>query len=356
MALPLQSPPHSICLLRLSAIGDISHTLPIVRTLQAEWPKTHITWIIGRTEYGLVGDIPDIEFIVFDKSQGWRAYTALYQQLRGRRFDVLLHMQMSIRASIASLLVKTPIRLGFDRKRAKDMQWLFTNHKIAAREREHVVDSFFGFSEALGIKQRHLAWDIPIPKDADDFVRSQLGDKSYIVISPCSSVAYRNWHTQGYAEVALHAIREHGLHVVISGGNTPLERQYAAEISARIDVAGQTKNITNLVSRTSLKQLLALLKRARLVISPDSGPAHLATAVGTKVIGLYACTNPQRAAPYLSKEYVINKYPEATIHFLGKWPDELPWGTRVKSSDAMSMIKSEDAINIMQNCLQGDTA
>jgi heptosyltransferase I len=351
MALPLQSPPHSICLLRLSAIGDISHTLPIVRTLQAAWPDTHITWIIGRTEYGLVGDIPGIEFIVFDKGQGRHAYTALRQQLRGRRFDVLLHMQMSIRASIASLLVKATIRLGFDRMRAKDMQWLFTNHKIEAREREHVLDSFFGFTEALGIKQHVLAWDIPIPQDADDFVQSELGDKPYLVISPCSSVAYRNWHSQGYAEVALHAIREHGLHVVLSGGNTALERQYAAEISARVDAAGEKKNLSNLVSRTNLKQLLALLKRARLLISPDSGPAHLATAVGTQVIGLYACTNPERARPYQSKEYVINKYPEAITKVLGKKPDEVAWGERIKSSSAMGLIKTEDVVSIMRNVL-----
>ena len=151
MALPLTAPPKNLCLLRLSAIGDISHTLPILRTLQAAWPETHITWVIGKREYALIGDIPGVDFIIFDKSRRWAAYKDLYRALRGKRFDVLLHMQMSLRASLASLLIRANIRLGFDRARAGDMQWLFTNHQIAPRTNQHVIDSFFGFTEALGI-------------------------------------------------------------------------------------------------------------------------------------------------------------------------------------------------------------
>ena len=119
------------CILRLSAVGDICHTLPVVRTLQQVWPNTKLTWIIGRLEHSLVGDIPDIEFIIFDKAKGFHAYRELHQQMKGRHFDVLLHMQMSLRASLASLLIPAKIRLGFDKQRANDMQWLFTNARIA---------------------------------------------------------------------------------------------------------------------------------------------------------------------------------------------------------------------------------
>lgn len=175
MALPITNPPRNICLLRLSALGDICHTLPIVRTLQKKWPETGITWIIDRLEYQLVCDIPDIEFIVFDKSQGLSAYKHLRRQMRDRHFNILLHMQMSIRASLASLLIPATIRLGFDRARAKDLQWLFTNHKIATKEKQHVIDSFFGFTEALGICEHIMEWNIPIPVEAHDFVAKRLG-------------------------------------------------------------------------------------------------------------------------------------------------------------------------------------
>jgi len=145
MILFKKKPPESLCLLRLSAIGDVTHIVPIVRTLERHWPETRITWIIGRLEAELVQDIPGIEFIVFDKQQSLQAYQKLKKELHHRRFDLLLHMQASLRAGIASTCIKAPIKLGFDRQRARDFQWLFTSHKIAAGPRQHVLDGFFGF-------------------------------------------------------------------------------------------------------------------------------------------------------------------------------------------------------------------
>lgn len=332
--LPLLQRPDSICILRLSAIGDITHTLPVVRTLQAHWPETRLSWVIGKLEYSLVNDIPDIEFIVFDKAQGWRAYWQLYQTLKGRRFDVLLHMQMSLRASVASLLIPARIRLGFDRQRAKDMQWLFTNEKIRYQPCQHVIDSLLGFSEALGIKERRLEWNIPIPESARNFARQQLNtDKPILVIAPCSSMAYRNWAAEGYADVANYAVEEYDMQVILSGGPAAIEREYAEAISARM----QSRPI-DLIGKTDLKQLLAILELARVVISPDAGTAHLANAVGTPVIGLYATTNPDRARPYSFPQFVVNKYPEAVASKYHKPINELPWGTRVRDKKTMTQI------------------
>ena len=355
MHLPLSSPPRSLCLLRLSAIGDISHTLPLLRTLQAAWPETQITWIIGKQEHALVGDIPGVDFIIFDKSRRWRAYSDLRRALKGKRFDLLLHIQMSLRASLASLLVRAPIRLGFDKARAKDLQWLFTNEQIAPKQNQHVIDSFFGFSDALGITQRELRWDIPIPYAAHQFAEEKLPKGEFIVISPCSSKDYRNWNVKGYAAVAEYAIRKHGLKVVLCGGPSRLEWQYGAEIMAKLDMAKQSHMLTNLIGQTDLKQLLAVLQRAKAVISPDSGPAHLATAVDSPVIGLYACTNPDRARPYLSADYVVSRYPEAVQWKYGKIPADLPWGIRVREPAAMEMIQPEDIYPVLDKIVQDHT-
>ncbi len=351
MQLPLSSPPRSLCLLRLSAIGDISHTLPLLCTLQAAWPETAITWIIGRREHELVGDIPGVDFIIFDKSRRWRAFADLRRALKGKQFDVLLHMQMSLRASLASLLVRARVRLGFDKGRAKDLQWLFTNHKIAPAENQHVIDSFFGFSEALGIKEHQLKWEIPIPDSAHQFAAERLPEGDFIVISPCSSMAYRNWSARGYAAVAKHAIQQHGLKIVLCGGPSRLEWQYGAEIMASLDMAKQSHMVTNLIGQSDLKQLLAVLQRARAVISPDAGPAHLATAVATPVVGLYACTNPDRARPYLSAEYVVNRYPEAVEAKYGKPVAELPWGIRVRDEGTMERIGVVDVTSCLDRLL-----
>ena len=344
---PLKTPPRRLCLLRLSAVGDVSHMLPVVRTLQAQWPETAITWIIGKLEHTLVSDIPGIEFIVFDKKRGWRAYLDLQRALGGRRFDVLLHMQVALRASLASLLIRADTKIGFDAARAKDLQWLFTNARISSPPRQHVVDSFFGFVQALGIKQRLLRWDIPIPPEAARFAAQLLpGPDPVLVISPCSSKIYRNWNVAGYAQVADYAIERHGMRVVLTGGPDPVERRYGEEITAAM-----RHPALNLIGRTNLKQLLALLVRARAVVAPDSGPAHLATSVGVPVVGLYATTNPDRARPYLSADYVVNRYPEAVRDRYGKNLEDLPWGIRVRDPGTMDRITVDDVTALLDRLL-----
>lgn len=339
MSLPLTQPPQRICILRLSAIGDICHALPVVRTLQQTWPNTELTWIIGKTEYSMVHDIPGIRFVVFDKRQGWKAYRDVSRQLQGIHFDVLLHMQMSLRASVLSALINARIKLGFDRQRAKDLQWLFTNHKIPYQPQQHVMDSFFGFSEALGIKEHHLHWNIPVSQQDVEFVSQRL-PQPYVVISPCSSMAYRNWTVEGYSQVAQHIIDRYGLSVVISGGPSSIEQHYAKAIAARVT----RDKLVNLVGQTSLKQLLAVLEQALCVIAPDSGPAHMATAVQTPVIGLYATTNPDRARPYLCPELVVSHYPQAVLAKYHKPVAEVPWGARVRDAGTMERISAHEVI------------
>src|SRR5687768_8774650 len=132
----VKTPPASVCILRLSAIGDTCHVLAVVRTLQRAWPQTRFTWIIGRLEAKLLGHIPDIEFIVVDKSSTLQSRKKLRETLRGRRFDILMHMQLSLRASVLSTAVSAKIKIGFDRSRAREMQWLFTNERIAPASRQ----------------------------------------------------------------------------------------------------------------------------------------------------------------------------------------------------------------------------
>ncbi|MDH5180675.1 MAG: glycosyltransferase family 9 protein [Gammaproteobacteria bacterium] len=339
---------QNICLLRLSAVGDICHTLPVVRTLQAALPRARITWIIGKTEYSLVSDMANIEFIIFDKSKKWRAYQAVRQQLAGRRFDVLLHMQMSLRASMISLLVNSPRKLGFDKQRAKDLQWLFTNERIEYKPRQHVIDSFFGFTEALGISEHLYQWDIPIPESDRAFAAQHLSaSQPVLVISPCSSMAYRNWNTAGYVAVAEYAVAKHGMQVVLTGGPSAIEKQYAEAIRQQVQVP-----VTDLIGQTSLKQLLAVLSAATAIVAPDAGPAHMGTAVGTPVIGLYATTNPDRARPYLSAEFTVNRYAEAIRDKFGKAVDEVPWGTRVREAGTMDRITVADVTGKLDQIME----
>jgi heptosyltransferase I len=314
--------------------------VPVVRTLQDAWPATEITWIIGKLEHKLLGHLPGIEFIVFDKKAGRAAYGDLRRRMAGRRFDVLLHMQLALRASLAAALVPADVKVGFDRARARELQWLFTNAKIAPREREHVLDSLFGFAEALGLRERSMRWDIPLPESALDHARRVIPDgQPTLVISPCSSHALRNWSPEGYATVADYAAARHGLRVLICGGRSELELQYGERIAALM-----REPCVNLVGKDTLLELLATLQRATVLISPDSGPAHMATAVGTPVIGLYAATNPARSGPYYSRQWCVDRYEAAALKFMGKPAAELPWTEKIEQPGVMDLITPADVI------------
>ncbi|MDH5485061.1 MAG: glycosyltransferase family 9 protein [Gammaproteobacteria bacterium] len=351
MPLPLTTPPESICILRLSAIGDVTHLLPTLRSIQHQWPDTKITWIIGRTEYQLVKDIDDVEFILFDKSAGLSAYRTLYQQLRGRRFDVLLHMQISLRASLASLLIRAPIKLGFDAPRSKNLQRFFVNHRIQCdRPRLHVLDTFLCFARTLGIKQDVIEWAIPLSDEDRAFAQQVLANGKAIAINACSSNRarnWRNWDSQSYAAIIDYVKQRYQLDTVLTGGPAIEEKDYARKISD----ACQHKPL-DLVGRTTLKQQAAIFSKVELVIAPDTGPMHVANALGKPVIGLFATSNPYRTGPYSNLHNTVNCYPEALEKEYGLSVDDAKWGKRVRNPEALALITVEQVQQRIDALLQ----
>lgn len=328
--------------MRLSAIGDVCNSVPLVRNLQQAWPDTSITWLIGSAEHSLVGDLDGIEFLSYHKREGTLDGVKPAQRLKGRRFDVLLHMQASWRANLLAFQINAPIKLGFDRKRAGDAQWLFTNQKVAPAPRVHVSEGFRGFGDALGIPRSSWRWDIPLSEAHRSFASQWiLSTQPTLVISPCSSQRrnnWRNWPAERYAEVARAAMERHGLRVILTGGRTEMERQYADRIR---ELGGS--EIVDLVGKTSLKELLALIERATVVLAPDSGPVHMATATGTPAIGLYATTNPGRASP-LDGRWSVNAYDRALRAYYNITAAEAAWGKRVRHPQAMALIQTEEVL------------
>lgn len=344
------SSPRSLCILRLSAIGDICHVIAVLRTLQHAWPTTQFTWIIGQPEAQLAGLLDGVELITVDKRGGLKALKQLRARLAGRNFEVLLHMQISLRASLVASQVRADVKLGFDRGRARELQWMFTNTRIVARAREHVLDSFFGFAEKLGVRERRLRWDIPLPDEAHSYAVGLIPDgRPTLVISPCSRHALRNWSTGRYAAVAEHASRC-GMRVILAGGRSAREREIGAEIQATVRAP-----IVNQIGKDTLPQLLALLERATVLLAPDSGPVHMATMVGTPVIGLYAATNPDRSGPYLSRQWCVDRYPQAAHRFRGCAPAELPWTEKIEEPGVMDLIEVEQVTAKLDKLLESRT-
>lgn len=333
-------------MLRLSAIGDVCNASAIVQEIQRQWPHVALTWIIGKTEYAVLKNLPAIEFIVFDKSTGMLAYFELLKQLRGRRFDVLLHMQSALRASLASLCIRASRKIGFDRAQAREAQWLFTNEKIASLPHPHVLDGFKGFALKLGLAPFEPRWDIPLESSTLQWTRHITANKPYVLLSASASKAERNWPVDYYSDVVRHLTKSGFVVVLTCGPN-----QDEVNLANKIHLATERK-VINLGGSTNLQELLALIKHAVFVLSPDSGPAHMACMLGTPVIGIYAHSNPKRTGPWCSQDYVVSHYEANILQQTGLPASRLPWGTRAKGKDLMQQIKPEEVLAKIKLLLQ----
>ncbi|MFC3717203.1 glycosyltransferase family 9 protein [Luteimonas soli] len=329
-----------MCLLRLSALGDATHVVPLVRTLRRAWPGVALTWVIGKGEYRLLEGLEGVEFAVYDKKTGLAGMRALRREFGSRRFDALLQMQVAARANLLSAFVPATRRIGYDRTRSKDLHGLFINERIPDRPGIHVLDAIGSFCEPLGLEQKQVTWDLPVPDDAREWAREQWPDDSVptLLISPCSSHALRNWRSDRYAAVADHAAAR-GWRIVLCGGRSELERDTTDAIIATMQTP-----VLDLVGKDTLKQLPALLERADLVMTPDSGPMHIANAMGTKVLGLHAASNPERSGPYSDRRYCVDRYDDAARKYLGKPASTLKWGTKIERDGVMDLVTVEDGI------------
>ena len=335
--------PASICLLRLSALGDATHVVPLVHTLQAGFPHASLTWIIGKAEHRLLQGLPGVRFVEYDKNSGLAGMRALRRSLRAGaagQFDALLQMQVAARANLLSAFVPARRRIGYDRARSKDGHGLFVNERIPDRPGIHVLDAIGSFCEPLGLKQTRVRWDLPVPREARQWAQSQwpADGMPTLMISPCSSHARRNWRAERHAAIADHAV-DRGWRVVLCGGRSELERATADAI-----VSAMRHPALDLVGRDTLKQLPALLERADLVVTPDSGPMHIANAMGTKVLGLHAASNPVRSGPYSDLRYCVDRYDDAARKYLGRPAAELKWGRKIEHEGVMDLVTVDDAI------------
>ena len=342
---------RSICILRLSALGDVTHVLPVVNALRAAWPDVALTWIIGKPEHRLLERLPGVEFVVVDKAGGWASLSALRERLAGRRFDALLLMQLALRANLLSTAVHAERRIGYDRARSKELHGLFVNQRIPPRQGPdgigvHVLDALASFVVPLGLPVSAPAWNFPITDEARDWAAGQLpGEQPTLLISPCSSHALRNWLPGRYAAVADHAAGR-GHRVVLCGGRSEMERQMADTI-----LTAMKHEAVDLTGRDTVQQLPALLERADIVLSPDSGPVHIANAVGTRVIGLYACTDPRRSGPWSDLRWTVDRYAEASELLLDRPASQLRWGTKIEREGAMALIEVDAVIDAFERCV-----
>lgn len=325
----------------------MTHVVPVVRAIQAHWPLTRISWIIGGLEHRLLQNLEGVEFIPFDKRGGLGAVRDLRRRLGGRTFDVLLHMQVAARANLLSLLVKAPLRLGWDRARSRDRHHWFINRAVRGVPFQHQVEGFLEFARALGLPAGAPQWRLPVTDEDRAWARAQLADSAPIVmISACSSHVLRNWRSENYARVADLAIERFGVSVALIGGPGALERNVADEI-----LAAMQHPALDLVGKDTPTRSMALMERAAVVLTPDSGPAHIASALGTPVVGIHAATWSRRSGPYNSLDLCVDRFAEAAKKYRGSDPEALRWGTRIEVPGVMDLVRVDDVMASLELAL-----
>jgi len=297
--------PRSVAIVMLSALGDAVHVLPVANALRRAWPGVRITWIIQPVAHALVEGHEAIdEFIVFRRRRGagaLRSYMDLRTAFRGRRFDLLLALQVYFKAGLITALAPAGVKLGFDRARARDLNWLFTDRRIPARPLGHVQDAYFEFLEALGVDPEPVTWNIRL-RDAEREAQRAFFtalDRPACAFVVATSKPAKNWMPERYARVIDAVQHDFGMRAVLVGGPSAAERAAAD----RIRTLTQDPPIDALGD--DVRRLVWLLHGSRLVVSPDTGPLHLARALEVPVIGLYGCTNPRRYGPYRRYEDLV---------------------------------------------------
>ena len=322
--------------------------VPVVNAIRQHLPQAKITWVIGKLEARLLAGLPGVEFIVFDKKGGFDAIRQLRLTLKGRVFNVLLHMQVAARANLLSKLIKAPRRIGWDKPRWRDRHQWFINQSVRSLPEQHQVDAFLEFARALDVPVGPPQWNIPVSAGDESWAKQMLGEgPPILMISPCSSHELRNWPAIRYAEVADYAILKLNMRVVLTGGPSALETQTGQDIESAM-----LHGLQNLIGKDTINQSVALLKQATVVLSPDSGPAHLASALGIPVIGLYAATPSKRSGPYNSLGLCVDRYAESARKFKHKEPQALRWGQRIEFPGVMDLIETPEVIEKLNGLMK----
>jgi len=290
-----QRVPDNICIVMMSAVGDAVHVLPVINALKRTNPATRITWVLQPGPAALVRGHRSLdEIVIFDRARGLAAFADVARELSKRRFDLVINLQVYLKAGIVTALTHAPVKLGFDRARARDFNWLFTNRKIPASPVQHVQDQYVEFLAPLGVSSEPLEWDLgPWPGEREwqrTFKSSLQRPIASIVVA--TSKPEKDWIPERWADVADALYEDYGMEVVLVGGTSERER------SAERIVMGKAKHKPRSELGSGLRNLVSILDASALVLSPDTGPLHMAVALNRPVISLMGYTNPKRTGPY----------------------------------------------------------
>lgn len=319
-----------ILLIKLSAVGDVIHTFPVLNRLRRQYPAARIDWVVKPAIADLVRHHPAIDNVVLYAhhalSQPWRsgwaalaAARGLIAELRSARYELVIDLHGQLRTAILALATRAPLRIGFDRPRAqvwrasgrqhpafarkhawqgaREGSWLAYTHRLSIPTLDiHAVDRYLRFGAMLGLTEDGVDFSFAIPDSsvarAERLLREHFGGIDHArlaVVAPGTVWETKRWSREGFVEVACHLVRK-GLAAVLVGSKE--ERAVCQQ------VADLAPGAVNLAGATTLSELAAIIRRATICVANDSGPMHLAVALNRPVVGIFGPTDPLWIGPY----------------------------------------------------------
>lgn len=330
-------PLRRVCIVMMSAVGDAVHVLPVINALKRHSPDVHITWVLQPAPATLVRGHRSIDEIrIFDRSKGWEAFTDIRRQLAGHTYDLVINLQVYFKAGIVTKFARSRLKLGFDRARARDANWLFTTHRIPPHAQQHVQDQYFEFLTALGVPYEPVVWDLgPWPEERP--WQSQFFvpfDRPVASIVVATSKPQKDWLPERWAEVVDALWHDFNLQPVLVGGRSP------RELEAERIIMQRAAHAPHSALGSGLRNLVGILDGSSLVLAPDTGPLHMSVALERPVISLMGYTNPKRTGPYRKyHDLIVDAYGEPDENYPISMENRLDRMPRIAVRDVLDRVE-----------------
>ena len=300
--------PERVCIIKPSALGDIVNALPVLSSLRDLWPEAKFSWVVNRSLRGLVEGHPDLEeVILYDRTKGGlslkgiRGFLGFLKQLRSRQFDVTIDLQGLLRSGIMTAATGAKYRVGRGDSR-EGADWFYTHQVPTPGEDSHAVDRLLSVAEAFGGDISAPRYVVPMTEADRQWARDLMASvpRPRLVLNMGARWETKRWPPRHFAEIARRAHATRGAGIVLIGA--PEDRVWVEEF---LDLYKESP-VVDICGRTTLPQLAALASESDLVVSNDTGPLHLSTAAGARVVGIYTCTSPQLNGPYGPKAMAVS--------------------------------------------------
>jgi heptosyltransferase I len=289
-----------ILIIKPSAIGDVVHTLPILNLLRRRWPAARISWLVTPACAGILEGHPQLDDVILFERKRWATWwrhpsrwlelRRFTRELRAKQFDLVLDLQGLFRSGWLARKTRAPVRIGFSN--ARELAWAFYTHRVPVDTLEqHAIDRYLKLARFIGC-DGPVKYVFPHTETDRAEIRS-LAPPAYAVLAPGTNWPTKRWPIERFAMLPAALKQRFGLESVVIGG------------PSETGLASQIPGATNLAGKTSLRRLCALIERAAVVVSNDSGPMHIAAALDRPLVALFGPTNPMRTGPHNRPDAVL---------------------------------------------------